>query len=153
MKGRVSEHHMGGREGGTGPLSHYGLPTLRPNPQARPRPLGLKMKPKPQSVVEAMQRQARNVAGFHFLSRHPVRTMPRIEIKASAQWALAPSTQSLPPSDARSLGCGVGVIPPPLSFSSSWMGMKYTRLVSPIETMAWVIPFSQVVAVVPTFWV
>ena len=44
----------------------------------------------------------------------------------------------------------------PLSFSSSWMGMKYTRLVSPIETMAavaaaWVIPFSQVVVAVPTF--
>ena len=44
----------------------------------------------------------------------------------------------------------VGVMPLGRSLSrsvrsSSWMGMKYTRLVSPIETAAWVIPFSQVV--------
>ena len=36
MKGRVSEHHMGG-VGGTGPLSHYGLPTPVAEPAPHPR--------------------------------------------------------------------------------------------------------------------
>ena len=87
------------------------------------------------------------------ISLHPVRTMPRIEIKASAQWRLAVAVSDR----RRRRATGVGMLPVPVPPSSplpasppaAWMGMKYTRLVSPIEAAAaWAIPFSQVVVVV-----